>query len=235
MQAKGILSHVKDLVCHHQNCFLVPLVSVLATDWEMSHVFISCASSSSDIVQPYSNIRKKRHCWYYICTGHSHILASHLTAGHAAWERGCEHFLPNKQPSRVSPRLLPFSSLRCNRPLQQTLWPQGYTISVHHSQEYSSHFDSAHKYPTSFANHFSSSRSSGKQEVGFKKAVKSLSETPLHKIFLGFSLLSSHASPFSCAVFKATRLMWVLHRVSEMLRKSFPQKQTAYIKTSREL
>lgn len=106
------------------------------------------------------NIRKKKRCWYFICAGHSHILTSHLTAGHAAWARGCKHFLPNKRPAESALASLPFpprggtghSSRLCGRQFQ----PQGYVISVHHSQQYSSHSSSAHKNTTSLANHFSS-------------------------------------------------------------------------------
>lgn len=38
-------------------------------------------------------------------------------------ERGCKHYLPNKQPAESAlASLPPFSSLRWNRPQQQTLW-----------------------------------------------------------------------------------------------------------------
>lgn len=96
---------------------------------------------------------------YFIYTGHSHILTSHCTAGHAAWERGCKHFLPNEWPADSALTSLPFppwggtchSSRLCGRQFQ----PQGYVISVHHSQQCSSHSGSAHKNTTSLANHFS--------------------------------------------------------------------------------
>lgn len=139
-----------------------------------------------------SNIRKKKERrWYFICTGHSHFLTSHLTAGHAAWERerGCKHFLPSKQPAESALVSLPFppwggtghSSRRCGRQFQ----PQGYVISVHHSLQYSSQSSSAHKNTTGLANHFSRGEALANKRWK-KKAVKSLSETPLHKIFLGF-------------------------------------------------
>lgn len=107
-----------------------------------------------------SNIGKKNCCWYFICMGHSHFLTSHLTAGHFAWERGCKHFLPNKQPAEsalASPPFPPWggtghSGRLCGRQFQ----PQGYVISVHHSQQYSSHSSSTLKNTTGLANHFSS-------------------------------------------------------------------------------
>lgn len=56
-----------------------------------------------------------------VCTDHSHILTSHLTAGRAASER--MQSLPTQRAAgRVSPHLPPFSSLRWNMPQQQTLW-----------------------------------------------------------------------------------------------------------------
>lgn len=121
------------------------------------------------------------------CSGHSHILTSHLTAGRATPERGCNHFLPNKQPSPPS-LFLPevetgLSSRVCGRRLQ----PQGCVISVRHSQQYGSHGDSAHKktQPSS-ANHFSSEEVLARVKGGKIEGVKSLSETPLCKVFLGF-------------------------------------------------
>ncbi len=52
-----------------------------------------------------SNIRKKKRCWYFICVGHSHILTSHLTAGHAAWGREDANtsYLTSRRQSQPSP------------------------------------------------------------------------------------------------------------------------------------
>lgn len=117
---------------------------------------------------------------YFIYTGHSHILTSHCTAGHAAWERGCKHFLPNEWPADSALTSLPFppwggtchSSRLCGRQFQ----PQGYVISVHHSQQCSSHSGSAHKNTTSLANHFSCRDVLAKQDEKKK----------LYKIVFGF-------------------------------------------------
>lgn len=75
------------------------------------------------------------------CSGHSHILTSHLTAGRAAPERGCNHFLPNKQPSPPSLFLPKVETGLSSRVCSCRLQPQGCVISVRHSQQYGSHGD----------------------------------------------------------------------------------------------
>lgn len=139
-----------------------------------------------------SNIRKKKRCRYVICTDHSHILTSHLTAGQR--EDANTSYLTSSRQSQPSPPSLPFPPLRWNRPQRQTLWssvpatrlrylrPPLPAIQLPQQQQQ----QQRHTNTAGLANHSSSREVLANKKWGEKKAVKSLSETPLHKIFLGF-------------------------------------------------
>lgn len=159
-----------------------------------------CTNGASNLI-PVKQSKKKKHCWYFR-RGHSHILASHLPSWSCKLESEREDantsYLTGSrqnQPSRPFPPRggTGLSSRLCGRQFQ----PQCYVISVHHSQQCSSHSSSAHKDTSSLANHFSSREALANKKQKKMKAVKSLSETPLRKIFLGFpAALKSCLSPF---------------------------------------
>lgn len=89
--------------------------------------------------------------------------------------RGCKHFLPNKQPAEsacLPPFFLPAVALGLGHQFQ----PQGYVISVHHSQQHGSQSSSTrtHTHTASLANHFSSREVLANKKWGKIKSEKSL-------------------------------------------------------------
>ena len=112
-------------------------------------------------------------------------------------ERGCEHFLPNKQPAQSALASLPFPPLRWIRPQRQTLWSSVPATRLRYlrpplpairlPQQQQQQQQQQHTNTAGLANHSSSREVLANKKWGAGgKAVKSLSETPLHKIFLGF-------------------------------------------------
>lgn len=181
MQAKGILSHVKDLICNNQNCFLVPLISVLTTAWEMSKIFILHASSSRncDIGQPYSSqtsIKKEALLIFPFAratpTSSQAILqlvmqleredanTSYLTSSRQSQPSPPSLFLPEVHQAAAAHSVVVSSS---HKP----------TLSPSTTPRNTAPTSAAHtKYPTGFANHFSSRDVLANKKWGIKKSWK---------------------------------------------------------------
>lgn len=156
-----------------------------------------------------------------MCPGHAHILTSHLTAGHAAWEGGCEHFRPNKQPAlsaAASPPSLFLPEVETGHMRLRYLCPPLPAPTAPTAAAAAHTTTQPAWLIISGAGKFWQTRSvcegRGRRGGGLYICCQ---RHPCIKSSSASSLLSSRASPFSCAVFTVKKLVWDPHRGSEML------------------